>query len=574
VRLDPDNDERVRGDIQRFIANSVQKLESIQGFNDICKSVETALLSRAQGTFLWIGFVMEELSRKKTCTEILEALDDIPVGLHAIYDRMLLQIESSRQPVILEILQWVTIAVRPLTLRELTTAIRIPSTTEISSNQAIRDYITLCGHILTIQNQRVSLIHQSARDYLLQEKVNNGPKPKEFRIKAEEAHARMARICLDYIEKSDFRYEPVDINDESVLQKSPLLHYASMHWPEHARRSLYADKDINLSRPFFQEKSNVRMHWWETYAKANSIRWLLSIVHLLHIVSYLGIDSMVWKLLTTNAWHFSLRKPVNQKDERGETALSLAAEGGHETTVQLLLAHGADANDYRALWWAAEGGHEAIIQLLLANGADGKDIVLRIAAYRGNEAIVQLLITNGVNVNAMDISGMTALKQAAGRGHEPVVRLLIENGAEVNADGFLNNTALSKAAEGGHEAIVQLLLANGADINDYKALSKAAEGGREAIIELLLANGANVNIKDKYGRTALSEAAKRGHKAVAQLLLNINAEDEGSEDSYIGLRLIASGGPFYFILIYICLYACIYASTACEVSNIVDTCGC
>ncbi|KAH0527963.1 hypothetical protein TsFJ059_002879 [Trichoderma semiorbis] len=72
VKLDPDNNEYVKSDIQNFIAGSVKRLERIRGFDDIRESVEITLLDRAQGTFLWVGFVMEELSRKRTCTQIME----------------------------------------------------------------------------------------------------------------------------------------------------------------------------------------------------------------------------------------------------------------------------------------------------------------------------------------------------------------------------------------------------------------------------------------------------------------------------------------------------------------------
>ncbi|EHK16697.1 uncharacterized protein TRIVIDRAFT_210785 [Trichoderma virens Gv29-8] len=242
IKLDPDNDEHVKGDIRHYIASSVQRLEWIQGFNDIRESLEAILLNRSQGTFLWVGFVMEELSKKRTCTEIMEALDGIPRGLHAIYGRMLMQIEASRRPIIIDILRWVTLAVRPLTLHELMAVIHIPSTGKTSNDQAILDYITLCGHILTVHNQQVSLIHQSARDYLLQKSADGDPILEEFQITAEETHARLAEMCLDCLEKSDLRYTSLDTKDVLVLQKSPLLHYAVQHWPEHARRCSDADK--------------------------------------------------------------------------------------------------------------------------------------------------------------------------------------------------------------------------------------------------------------------------------------------------------------------------------------------
>ncbi|KAL7909564.1 hypothetical protein GGI35DRAFT_387121 [Trichoderma velutinum] len=347
VKLDPDNNEYINSDIQNFIGSSVKRLKRIRGFNDIRESIETTLLDRAQGTFLWVGFVIAELSRKKTCTEIMETLDGIPEGLHEIYSRMLAQVEASRRSVIFDILRWVTVAVRPLTLGELREAIHIP-TTKVSKDQAIRDHITLCAQFLTLHEQQVSLVHQSARDYLLQSETNSDPMLKEFQIKAEHAHATLAEVCLDYIEKSDLRNTPLDLNDVSVQQKSPLLQYAAMHWPEHARWCSYAEnkKFLRLSRPFFQETSSVRNHWWQTYNKASSVRFFLNDfhLHLLHMSSYFGIYELTRELLMIKAL---LRIPVNEmlNGHNDTTPLSLATRGGHAAIVQLLLANGDGSKD-------------------------------------------------------------------------------------------------------------------------------------------------------------------------------------------------------------------------------------
>ncbi|KAL7939062.1 hypothetical protein V8C35DRAFT_276271 [Trichoderma chlorosporum] len=482
VKLDPDNDDYVNGDIRQFISSSVQRLERIQGFNNIRKDVETTLLDRAQGTFLWVGFVVEELSRKKTCIEIMETLHEMPRGLHAIYRRMLEQIDTSRRNVIFAILRWVTIAFRPLTVSELMAATHIPTTTRVRKELAILDYIALCGHILTIQDQKVSLVHQSARDYLLRKEAGNDPVFEKFQIKVEEAHARLAERCIDYLEKSDFRNSSLDIGEASVLQKSPLLHYATMHWSNHASQcpdtGLYSKTLFRLSRAFFQEKSIVRMHWWEAYLEARYYRVSDPDEPLLHIASYLGIKLLVQKLLTA-AWNalgwrkrYLLRRvppAVNQKDRHNATALSLAADNGHLDIVQLLLANGADDKDGEALSSAADNGHLDIVQLLLANGADDKSSMalgwaLRRAAGSGHLDILQLLLANGADYRYMYEDDET-LVEAVQKGFTDIVQLLLVNGA-YDKDSEVLRRALGWAVGHGDLDVVQLLLASGADDKD------------------------------------------------------------------------------------------------------------
>jgi hypothetical protein len=96
----PDNDEKVVGDIELFVCARVRELSKIEGFDDDFRaSVQAALLKRAEGTFLWVGYAMHELSQKQTCSEIWEALEDLPSGLPAIYSRMLLHILAERREV-------------------------------------------------------------------------------------------------------------------------------------------------------------------------------------------------------------------------------------------------------------------------------------------------------------------------------------------------------------------------------------------------------------------------------------------------------------------------------------------
>lgn len=62
---------------------------------------------------------------------------------------------------------------------------------------------------------------------------------------------------------------------------------------------------------------------------------------------------------------------VDDRDDKRQTALRLAAARGDETLVTLLIHHGADvrAMDYRgwdALYIAVSDGHDGVVELILA----------------------------------------------------------------------------------------------------------------------------------------------------------------------------------------------------------------
>jgi ankyrin repeat protein len=571
VRLDPDNDKHVESDIRKFISSSVRERLKVPGFNDtLRKTVEDELLVRSQGTFLWVGFVVAELSKKSTCTEIMETLESLPLGLPAIYDRMLLRTDNSRRPVVAEILRWVTVAVRPLTLRELAAAIRVQPTADLGGDEVVHDRITWCGPILKIHNDNVGLIHQSAKDYLLRDTPGGDPVLEAFRIKSQESHAELTRVCLDCIERSDLQDGYVYIDhrgnwSQSVVQKSPLLPYAAVHWAEHARHaSTLADEHLSLERPLLKKESLLRKHWWSAYfgyqAGVNKIRdrdarLLTSSSQgtppVLHLAALFGLCSLVRKMLS---WMLPGNPPafisgINARDSGGNAALSFAVLGGHEAVVQLLLERGAEGQ-IRELRFATSTGNETMVRLLLDNDVssdihtaltrqgtlkhrlyynpvDEAGKVLTNAARQGHEAVMRLLLAHGTYVDTMDeLLGNTALMEAAEEGHEAVVRLLLVHGASVEIANVLSKSALTRAARRGHEAVVRLLLDHRSSVdasNDFSnsAFIAAIVGGHKSVVQVFLDRGTSyAHTRDSLGSPALILAAQEGHEAVVQLLLD------------------------------------------------------
>jgi hypothetical protein len=204
--------------------------------------------------------------RKCTSTEVENAIELFPSGLEGLYARMLLQISEHRRETAAKILRWVVMAVRPLSLSELSAAVGTTarSSVGLSCEEVMREQVTFCGYFLTVKGDEVILIHQSAKDYLLRKTLDSNPELEFFRIGENKANLEIARRCLAYLQDGALAGGKLNlggrhlgdrdtlVKDTSRLKAFPLLSYAALHWPEHAR-SLASSEDIfDLSSLFIK----------------------------------------------------------------------------------------------------------------------------------------------------------------------------------------------------------------------------------------------------------------------------------------------------------------------------------
>lgn len=385
INLDSDNDMNVQADLKRFVSSRVQELSEVIGFDDGFRgAVEEILLERAEGTFLWVGFVMTDLLKKSTSYEIVEALSTLPLGLPALYDRMLLLVAPEHRQSTRLILRWVTLAVRPLSLRELAAAIGCNATPLLSIDQVITDQVALCSQFLVIQGQNVGLVHHSARDYLLDDVGERNATLAEFHIQQEESHLQMAWDCLDCMDGSSWSmvYRKNDWYSDPqpyMVSNNPFLNYAAKNWALHAAECPEVVHRL-LEHPsrFFDAVSQLREKWQDVYENGQ-----LAGISALHIACYLGIIPWAEALLVGTRPRFKSDMPVRRKRLAGRYPLHLAALAKDIAMVHLLLDHNADvnakdSNGHTALHFVVDGVLDddaseeaiAIAGMLIQRGAD------------------------------------------------------------------------------------------------------------------------------------------------------------------------------------------------------------
>ena len=161
--------------------------------------------------------------------------------------------------------------------------------------------------------------------------------------------------------------------------------------------------------------------------------------------------------------------------------------------------------------------------------AEGSDPDVANVAERGDRAALVALLQRGVDVNQVQVDGMTALHWAAWRRDLDSLQLLLAAGANAKAANRYGVTPLALACTGGDPAVVVALLDTGADPNgklagDETALMTAARTGVVAPVQALLDRGAEVNARERRGQTALMWAAAEGHAEVVDLLIQSGAD--------------------------------------------------
>ncbi|KAH7236499.1 hypothetical protein BKA59DRAFT_487166 [Fusarium tricinctum] len=221
--------------VHYFINHKVEELSRGKRLNDdIRVKLYEYLVSTADDTFLWVALVCEELSKPKVTTRhILQVAHSFPSGLTKLYRRMMEMMDQSLDKKLCEaVLALSAVAIRPLTLLEIAT---LDGRLEDLSGkpEAITDIVRSCGSFLTIREDTVHIVHQSARDYL-GKAFEIFPSGKE--LQHYEIFIRSLKTMNRKLRRNMYELESTVLIDEITPPKNqPLneIQYACIHWVDH-----------------------------------------------------------------------------------------------------------------------------------------------------------------------------------------------------------------------------------------------------------------------------------------------------------------------------------------------------
>ncbi|RSL90631.1 hypothetical protein CEP51_000629 [Fusarium floridanum] len=153
--------DAIEKDVARVIDAKMKEHDRFSELDDdFITEVKNTLRRRSDGTFLWVGFAIQELLSVETKTEMCLALDAIPRDLGALYSKILLRIKGPIREQLAQLLHWVTLACESLSVNQLAEALSVDA-------QTILDLVAMSGSLLTLSEWgTVKLVHASVSDFL------------------------------------------------------------------------------------------------------------------------------------------------------------------------------------------------------------------------------------------------------------------------------------------------------------------------------------------------------------------------------------------------------------------------
>ncbi|KXH32664.1 hypothetical protein CSIM01_08029 [Colletotrichum simmondsii] len=554
-------------DMENFIKSRLR-------FNNpsLVEELQTEILQKAAGVFLWIILVVDILNTEYSQggLALKKRLIEMPSDLGALFKDILTRDSKNMEHLFLCII-WILCAKRPLQPNEFYHALwsglsqqdlvdpQPPRVTgpdeEDNATRCVIGFSKGLAEITKSAKPTVQFIHESVRDYL----VKNGGLAELWPDIGFDwellSHERLKQCCdaylghywaststprasldqypfMEYASQQIFFHADVaaaGISQHQFLSQFPLQGWISIHnhFEKHRVRRytpqatlVYIFAELNCSR-LIRTRPSEELQCRSAERYGYSLFAALAHGNSESVAALLEVPSVIYEGRNIME-RFNHRKDLENFKMR--TPLSWAAQSGQQDMVMLLL----KAKN--------EGGHSKVVKLLLENRADvndnaGESSPLQLACKSADYDTVKLLIENGAEVNR---EGPSPLQLACQNAAYDTVKLLVENGAEINTENGTDSPLDLACARSDYDT-VKVLVENGATVNPKNTkeswpLYFASQNNMEAIAELLIDHGADVNMR--YGRqqqTLLHDAARAGYHAICKILLD-NEADPNARD--------------------------------------------
>ena len=562
------NADDVAEDLSLIVQDEVDKLALSRGYpKEISAAVKMKLEGEADGMFLWVDLVLEELSRDEladTRETIDRILASLPRSLSDFYARNLENLGTAAE----RVLQILLAAPWPLRASDMA-VFYAHWPNDCSSLKGLEPCLPLnigryskaiCGSFIKVIDNRIGFVHQSAADYLSsQMSVTIRPGTSSgLELDIPKAHREMLKTCLKYLSLEEIKTEAATTKLDDLYLKYPFVEYALTCLAMHAVEIRDLDPETRALLTHFFSLGNPIMAAWiqNVYARAfNSVELVQPPDPSKSLLGALVFDKTIDVLTNDFADEEDKRNSfldillrqhninLNEPDHLEFTPLGIAVLASSTSAIRLLL-HRGSCHDTRqragqsVLHFAWES---SAAQLLHDAGADlnAKDdngnMPLHVCAAYGRKEVVEFLLSHKVDVDLPNEFGYSPLYLGINNGHSAIVEQLITGGADINRLDKDNRTMMFAAAVSGNTSMIDLAHQYGLSIREKDVYGMTplhvSASSSVSTTAHLIELGADLNDRDAEGRTPLHIAVLSGDESLVRVLLDAGA-DTLTTDNY------------------------------------------
>ncbi|KAJ4293140.1 hypothetical protein N0V90_008422 [Kalmusia sp. IMI 367209] len=191
------NAKSVATAVNIFIQQKVDQLAQEKQYKaEIRHAVLRHLTSNANDTFLWVALVCQALKATPKWN-VLKKLALFPPGLDELYKQMMHQVsESDGAEIYQQVLASTIVLYRPVTIAELVALVE-PLNDFVNDLDLVREIVGHCGSFLTLREDTIYFVHQSAEEYLFTKGID-----KVFPHGIEAAHRAIFYRSLKILSKT------------------------------------------------------------------------------------------------------------------------------------------------------------------------------------------------------------------------------------------------------------------------------------------------------------------------------------------------------------------------------------
>jgi ankyrin repeat protein len=520
-------------DLGIFIESEISKLPEEQFTKELKKVVKKQLTQRVGCTFLWISTVVKELKDLVLpCEADIEAkVLALPEELDKLYKKLVDNMITD--PKLAQLLAWVVYAREPLNLKVLEAALatdpenscKSKKETEKYMSSITAEYLTkVAGTILDVVDSKVSLVHQSAKDFFEREKPLN---VLPF-CQNKDPNLYLVRVCLTYLNFDDFGRQEFNLNVRSGIRSDyPLLNYAARNWHHHiSSKDDVQDFDTLLKSVISpgHRKTDLWLDW-----RLSDEDQRKSIRRPLDIAVELGIGWLAAYIVSDNNKIICSDLPDNWL---------VKAAGSSADILETLLCRYEETEITEDALKAAAGNRNGkkVLEILLSRNRDIKitDNVVEVAAgnITSGEEVIKFLLCRDKNIK-ITARVVTAAAENTTSGRE-IIRHLISycNFTEIT-DDFVQSVVRHFG-----EDEIELALQDTHKRHMAKLIKAAAENeyrGKENI-EYLFWHEKNIEISEEFieiaarnfwtgGKIVKLLLSRAGHLKITEVIVRAAAEN-------------------------------------------------